>query len=72
MIATDEIEEDDENVHAFEINDAKIDVSQAIFLFTFLSLISVCRMLKNGATSLSTPCLRSTISEMIPSMPTST
>ena len=31
ILSTDEIEEDDENVHAFEINDAKIDVSP-IFL----------------------------------------
>lgn len=26
-VSLDEIDEDDENVHAFEINDAKIDVS---------------------------------------------
>jgi hypothetical protein len=72
-ITTDEIEEDDENVHAFEINDAKIDVSLRDLVFVpspFLA--SVCRTLRNGAMSSSTPCWRSTIFETTPSMPTST
>jgi DNA excision repair protein ERCC-3 len=36
-LALDEIDEDDDNVHAFEIDDAKIDVSSKIDSFLWIS-----------------------------------
>jgi len=52
ILLTDEIEEDDENVHAFEINDAKIDVSP-IFLYNLANYFCVddFRTSRRGATN---------------------
>jgi hypothetical protein len=37
-LSIDEIDEDDENVHAFEINDTKIDVRSALLRITLPTL----------------------------------
>jgi DNA excision repair protein ERCC-3 len=64
----DEIDEDDENVHAFEINDAKIDVGRPSLFFGVFAVTCLSRMSKSGVTSWSTPCSRSMISAMTRSM----
>ena len=63
----DEIDEDDENVHAFQIDDSKIDVSRNLFLeLTFLLTKGASfRKSKSGALISSTPCLKSMTSETI-------
>lgn len=66
-ISTDEIEEDDDDVHAFEIKDDKIDVRVYSHVHRTESQIMLCiRMSKSGAMNLNIRCSRNTISEMIP------
>ena len=66
-IATDEIEEDDDDVHAFEIKDDKIDVRVYSRVHRTDPQIVLCiRMSKSGAMNLNIRCSRNMISEMIP------
>lgn len=60
----DEIDEDDDNVHAFEIADAKIDVKRASRLAYSTPLTKLNRRSKNDATNWSTQCSKNMISAM--------
>jgi hypothetical protein len=62
----DEIDEDDENVHAFEIDDAKIDVRRRIVTRLWLTLEG--RMLRSDVMNLNIRCWKSMISAMTLSM----
>jgi len=58
----DEIDEDDENVHAFEIDDAKIDVRRRIVTRLWLTLAG--RMSRSDAMSSNIRCWKSMTSAM--------
>ena len=62
----DEIDEDDENVHAFEIDDAKIDVRLRILARLRLTLAG--RMLRSDVMSLNIRCWKSMTSATTLSM----
>lgn len=69
----DEIEEDDDNVHSFEISDAKIDVRMLHDLrLGGTGLIMQCRTSRGAVPSSNIRCSRSTTSGMIPSTQTLT
>ena len=66
-VDNDEIDEDDDNVHAFEIDDSKIDVGGWLLSF-FIQLLNnnyTCRRSKNAVMNWSILCWKNTISETI-------
>ena len=60
----DEIEEDDDNAHAFGIKDDKIDVGVK-YLYMISNTTTFNRKSKNAVTNLNILCWRNTISETI-------